>query len=69
VHVPFVDWDLTTKVVLTQEWIEGISFVKFEELEKKNYNLTNLMTIVVSLFADQIFRTGFVHCDPHPGIY
>ena len=25
------------------------------------------MTSIVQVFSDQIFRTGFVHCDPHPG--
>jgi aarF domain-containing kinase len=67
VYVPKVDWELTTKVAMVQEWIEGTSFGKPQELEKKNYNLGNLMNTIVSLFADQIFRTGFIHCDPHPG--
>lgn len=25
------------------------------------------MTNIVNVFSDQIFRTGFIHCDPHPG--
>lgn len=25
------------------------------------------MTHLVRAFADQIFITGFIHCDPHPG--
>lgn len=25
------------------------------------------MTHLIRAFADQIFVTGFIHCDPHPG--
>ena len=30
-------------------------------------NKNEIITRVISAFAEQIFVTGFVHCDPHPG--
>jgi len=66
VHVPIVYWDKTTKRVMTAEWIEGTSFADIPKLKQK-YNPDKIMHVVVDVFADQIFRSGFVHCDPHPG--
>ncbi|KAI8905149.1 ABC1 family-domain-containing protein [Gorgonomyces haynaldii] len=67
VYVPQVHWDLTTRRVMTAEWIEGTPLVNVEDLKVQGHNLHTVMTLVVKVFADQIFRTGFVHCDPHPG--
>lgn len=30
-------------------------------------NTTNILKTVIDCFAEQIFISGFVHCDPHPG--
>ncbi|KAI8610359.1 ABC1 family-domain-containing protein [Chytriomyces sp. MP71] len=69
VHVPKVHWDLTSSRVMTAEWIDGVSFAEVEKVEKRwsQDKISSMMTVLVDLFSDQIFRSGFVHCDPHPG--
>ncbi|KAJ3283515.1 hypothetical protein HK104_010342 [Borealophlyctis nickersoniae] len=67
VYVPKVFWDLTTRRVLSAEWIDGVRLNDLEGLDKKGWSRKEIMTTVVNVFADQIFREGFVHSDPHPG--
>jgi aarF domain-containing kinase len=52
---------------MTAEWIDGIRFSETQEILKSGYSIKDLMTNIVRVFSDQIFRTGFIHCDPHPG--
>ena len=56
-----VFWQYTTPRVLTAEWIDGVPFHNIPELQRQGFSVPNVMSIVVSLFAYQIFRTGFVH--------
>lgn len=67
VHVPKVYWDLTTKRILTLEWIDGIKINNVKELKSRNLNLDDIDTKLITIMAEQIFHTGFVHGDPHPG--
>ncbi|KAI8915316.1 ABC1 family-domain-containing protein [Powellomyces hirtus] len=67
IHVPKVNWKYTSKRVMTAEWIEGIRFTNPELLEGKGWSKKEVMRTVVDVFADQIFRSGFIHADPHPG--
>ncbi|KAJ3320252.1 hypothetical protein HDV06_005396 [Boothiomyces sp. JEL0866] len=67
VHVPKVYHDYSSKRVMTAEWIDGVSLAKKQDLVDNNISPAFVMDTVVKVFADQIFRVGFVHCDPHPG--
>jgi aarF domain-containing kinase len=67
VHVPKVYWDCTTSRVLTTEWIEGVSLTDARGLKEGRFGSKEIMQCLVETFAFQIFKTGFVHCDPHPG--
>ncbi|KAI8821295.1 ABC1 family-domain-containing protein [Fimicolochytrium jonesii] len=68
VHIPKVYWDESSKRVLTTEWIEGLRFTSSaEEMMRRGWSPKGVMRTVVEVSADQIFRSGFVHADPHPG--
>lgn len=67
VYVPKVYWEQTSPRVLTAEWIDGTSLTDPGLLESRGFSLTHIMSKIVDLFAHQIFVSGFVHCDPHPG--
>ena len=53
--------------IMTTEWISGASLSDPKEVEKLGFSKSAIMTDVINVFSDQLFRTGFVHCDPHPG--
>lgn len=60
-------WDLTTKRVLTMEFVEGgqVNDVKYIREHKINpYEVTSKLG---KLYSQMIFINGFVHSDPHPG--
>ncbi|KAJ2809479.1 hypothetical protein H4R20_000099 [Coemansia guatemalensis] len=67
VYIPKVFWDVTRKEVLTTEWIDGTSLVHPEQLAQEGWSSKDVMQRMASLFAFQIFVTGNVHGDPHPG--
>ncbi|KAJ3390954.1 hypothetical protein HDU92_000206 [Lobulomyces angularis] len=65
-YVPKIYWDRSSSRVLTQEWIDGVKLNK-TLLEKNSFSSKTVMEVVVDIFSNQIFRSGFVHCDPHQG--
>ena len=67
VHVPRVYWDQTTERIMTSEWIDGLPLTDPKTLTEAGFSLQDVMETVVSIFAYQIFQSGFVHADPHPG--
>lgn len=36
-------------------------------MEKAGINIEDVDKKLINAFAEQIFHTGFVHADPHPG--
>lgn len=67
VYVPIVNWDLTTKRVMTAEWCGGVQVTDMDAVRKMGFSMKQVMTTAIELFAHQIFCGGHVHCDPHPG--
>uniref|UniRef100_A0AAY4CHE8 ABC1 atypical kinase-like domain-containing protein n=1 Tax=Denticeps clupeoides TaxID=299321 RepID=A0AAY4CHE8_9TELE len=65
--VPKVYWDLTSKRVLTAEFCEGCKINNVEEIKRQGLSLSDTADKLVRAFAEQIFYTGFIHADPHPG--
>ncbi|KAJ1770346.1 hypothetical protein LPJ74_003297, partial [Coemansia sp. RSA 1843] len=67
IYIPRVFWHATGKQVLTTEWVDGTSLVHPEKLLDEGWAGEEIMHKMVSLFAFQIFVSGNVHGDPHPG--
>lgn len=67
VHVPRICWDLTTRRILTTDWIEGYKCTDLKRLAADGLNVADVDRKLFDTFAEQIFGTGFVHADPHPG--
>lgn len=67
VHVPKVHWDCCSKRVLTTEYIHGFKVSDVSGMEKAGINMEDVDKKLINAFAEQIFHTGFVHADPHPG--
>ena len=62
-----MDWELTTKRILVSEFIDGIKISDVKALKKEGFSLADIDYKLISAFAEQIFHTGFIHADPHPG--
>jgi aarF domain-containing kinase len=52
---------------MTAEFIDGFKVSDRDRITREKYNIAEIDTKMFKLFAEQIFRTGFVHADPHPG--
>lgn len=67
VYVPKVHWEMTSTRVLTAEYIHGCKISDVHGIQKLGLSLSDVDQKLVRCFSDQIFLTGFVHADPHPG--
>ncbi|XP_017059932.1 uncharacterized aarF domain-containing protein kinase 5 [Drosophila ficusphila] len=67
VHVPKVHWSYTKTRVLTLEWMDGCKINDLKTIAKQKLSLKDIDVKLFNAFAEQIFYTGFVHADPHPG--
>uniref|UniRef100_A0A673AKJ2 ABC1 atypical kinase-like domain-containing protein n=1 Tax=Sphaeramia orbicularis TaxID=375764 RepID=A0A673AKJ2_9TELE len=67
VVVPKVFWEQTSKRVLTAEFCNGCKVNNVEAIKKQGLSLKDTADKLIRTFAEQIFYTGFIHADPHPG--
>lgn len=67
VYVPAVYRHLTTKRVLTTEFVDGIRASDVGKLKSAGLDLKQIAERGTTLLFKQIFEHGFFHADPHPG--
>lgn len=67
VKIPAVHWDLTTKRVLTMDFIKGIAVDEIDELKKAGIDPKVVANNVGTAVARMIFVKGYFHGDPHGG--
>ncbi|XP_075583564.1 LOW QUALITY PROTEIN: putative aarF domain-containing protein kinase 5 [Pelecanus crispus] len=53
--------------VLTADFCEGCKITNVEGIREQGLRLQDAAEKLVRVFAEQIFHTGFIHADPHPG--
>ncbi|CAG05996.1 unnamed protein product, partial [Tetraodon nigroviridis] len=53
--------------VLTAEFCDGCKINNLEEIKRQGLSLKDTADKLIRTFAEQIFYTGFIHADPHPG--
>ena len=66
-RVPAVDWDRTSKEVLTLEWIDATPLSDRARLQAKGLDLPRLARALIQTFLRHALRDGFFHADMHPG--
>jgi ubiquinone biosynthesis protein len=66
-RVPEVDWDRTSKDVLTLEWIDATPLSDRARLQAKGFDLRQLARALIQTFLRHALRDGFFHADMHPG--
>eukprot|EP01117_Protostelium_nocturnum_P012258 TRINITY_DN4509_c0_g1_i1.p1 TRINITY_DN4509_c0_g1~~TRINITY_DN4509_c0_g1_i1.p1 ORF type:complete len:538 (+),score=177.24 TRINITY_DN4509_c0_g1_i1:126-1739(+) len=67
VHIPFIFKEYNSQRVLVAEWIDGVKLTDAKNIAKMGFSEKEVMNTTIDLFASQIFGSGFVHSDPHPG--
>lgn len=67
VGFPHVIAELTTKRVLTTQFIDGVKINDLDGLSELRVDRTALATLVIEAYCQQIFHHGKYHADPHPG--
>ncbi|MBB3973041.1 2-polyprenylphenol 6-hydroxylase [Hansschlegelia beijingensis] len=66
-RVPAVDWERTTRGVLTLEWIDGVKLSDRAGLAAAGHDLPALGRHLMQTFLRHAMRDGFFHADMHPG--
>ncbi|XP_078606947.1 putative aarF domain-containing protein kinase 5 isoform X2 [Branchiostoma floridae x Branchiostoma japonicum] len=67
IYIPKVIWEHTSKRVLTAEYVEGCKVTDVEGIRKMGLSLADVDEKLITAFSEQLFSSGFVHADPHPG--
>lgn len=67
VYVPCVFREVTTKRILTMEYVDGVKASKIDRLERDGFDRKIIASRGADLMLEQVFKHGFFHADPHPG--
>jgi ubiquinone biosynthesis protein len=66
-RAPRIDWDRTTREVLTMEWIEGAPMTDPAGLKALGFDPPALGRRLIQSFLQHALRDGFFHADMHQG--
>lgn len=67
VRIPRIDWETSSRRVLTMEYIEGSKINDRAALEARGVDVQECVAWATRAFLHMMFRDRFFHCDPHPG--
>ena len=67
IAVPKIYREITSRRVLTMEWIEGTKLTNLDEVKKIGIDPDEMIDIGVQCSLEQLLEHGFFHADPHPG--
>jgi ubiquinone biosynthesis protein len=65
--VPAIDWDRTSRSVMTMEWIDGIKISDRDALVAAGHDVKAIAGRLVNAFLRQAISEGFFHADMHQG--
>ena len=65
--IPAVVEDLTTERLLVMELMEGVKITDREALIGAGISPREVALLLNDAYADQLFKRGVLHADPHPG--
>ena len=65
--VPEVDWDRTSRRILTTAWIDGIPLNDLDAIARAGIDMKKLAQTVIHSFLRHAMRDGFFHADMHQG--
>lgn len=65
--VPAVEWGLSSKRMMTLEWVDGITASNVDAITAAGHDLSVLGPRVLQMFLTHALRDGFFHADMHQG--
>lgn len=65
--VPAVKWDLSSRRVMTMEWVDGIPLGDIDGVEAAGHDRVRLAEKVLTTFLGHALRDGYFHADMHQG--
>lgn len=66
-RIPAVEWPLSTKSVLTTQWIDGIALSNEDALSNSGIDRKGLATTLTRAFLGTALHRGVFHADMHAG--
>ena len=66
-RIPIIDWERTSRTVLTIEWVDGVKLSNLAALDAGGYDRPDLARRLVRGFLRQAIADGFFHADMHQG--
>lgn len=67
ISCPRIFRELTSRNILTMEYIDGIKITDTTALESKGYDMNDIGRKLALSYFKQVFEDGYFHGDPHPG--
>ena len=67
VHIPHVYSSLTSRKVLTMEYLPGVKIIETEQIDAAGLDRKVLAQDFVRAIVKQALFDGYFHADPHPG--
>jgi ubiquinone biosynthesis protein len=67
IRAPTIDWNRTTREVMTMEWIDGVPLTDPDRLSQLGFDPPALARTLIQTFLRTALRDGFFHADMHQG--
>ena len=67
IHFPVVVHELSSRRVLTTEFVEGAKVIDFTALDRMGIDRPALADRILRVVCQMVFIDGIYHADPHPG--
>ncbi len=67
IRVPRTRWDLSSRRVLTLDWLDGIPLSDLDALDRAGHDRVRLAQKLMSTFLSHALRDGYFHGDMHQG--
>jgi len=67
VYIPRVFWDLTSRRVLTLEYVQAVKLTDLAALDAMGIDRTSVARHLAGSIVKQMLVDGVFHADPHPG--
>jgi len=66
-HVPSVNWELSSRRVMTLAWVDGIPAGEVDAIKAAGHDADAIGERILTMFLSHALRDGYFHADMHQG--